>query len=104
MFFKKKKENTPAFRRETAKKLDGKAVKYVTERTPEGETVIGREGALIVKGDQLLVFSSADVVFRCEIDSMTAGELMSLGGVIITAPDLERGGEVRTVTAYYTHY
>ena len=79
MFFsRKKKEGTAAFRRETAKKLDGRAVKYVTERTPDGETVIGKEGALIVKGAELLVYSSADVVFRCAIDEMTAGELLAM--------------------------
>ena len=103
MFFKKK-PNTSAFRREMAKKLDGRAVKYVTERTPDGETVIGRSGALIVRGGELLVYSSADVVFRCDIDGMNAGELMSLGGVIITAPDVEHGGVTRTVTAYYTDH
>ena len=87
-----------------AKKLDGRAIKYVTERTPDGETVIGKSGALIVKGDELLVYSSADVVFRCHVDEMTASELMSLGGAIITAPDLEHGGAERTVTAYYTDH
>ena len=103
MFFKKK-ETSPAFRREMAKKLDGRAIKYVTERTPDGENVIGKSGALIVKGDELLVYSSADVVFRCKVDCMTASELMSLGGVIITAPDVGHGGAERTVTAYYTDY
>ena len=104
LFGRGKKENTRGFRRETAKKLDGRAIKYVTERTPDGESVIGRSGALILKGDELLVYSSADVVFRCLIDEMDAGELMSMEGVILTAPDLEHGGSVRTVTAYYTHY
>ncbi len=99
-----RKNKTAGSPRETAKKLDGKAIKYVALRTAGGETVIGREGALIVRGGELLVFSSADVVFRCNIDGMTAGELLSLGGVIITAPDLEHGGEVRTVVAYYTKY
>lgn len=104
LFGRRKKDGGRAANRDLAKKLDGRAVKYVTERTADGESVIGREGALIVKGGELLVYSSADVVFRCLIDGMTAGELLSLGGVIITAPDVGHGGEVRTVTAYYTHY
>ena len=106
MFFsRRKKEGTRGFNRRMAQELDGRAIKYVTERPPEGgELVIGREGALILKGDELLVYSSADVVFRCLVDEMHAGELMSLEGVIITAPDLEHGGAERTVTAYYTHY
>ena len=35
---------------------------------------------------------------------MDAWELMSLSGVVITAPDLEHGGNVRTVTAHYTYW
>lgn len=31
-------------------------------------------------------------------------ELMSLEGVILQGPDLARGGEERTVIAYYTYY
>ena len=105
MFFRRKKEDSRAFRREMAKKLDGRAVKYVTERADDGsESVIGREGALILKDDELLVYSSSDVVFRCKVDEMTAGELLSMEGVILTAPDVEHGGVVRTVTAYYTYY
>ena len=103
MFFKKRPDSA-AFRRDMAKMLDGKAIKYVTERTSDGETVIGRSGALIVKGGELLVYSSADVVFRCLIAEMNAGELMSRGGVIITAPDIGHGGLTRTVTAYFTDH
>ena len=106
MFFrKKKKEGTRAFRREMAKKLDGRAVKYVTERAEDGsESVIGRQGALIVKGDDMIVFSSADVVMRCPIDDMDAAELLSLQGVIISGPDTEHGGDFRSIIAYYTYY
>ena len=35
-FGRRKKEGTRAFRREMAKKLDGRAIKYVTERTADG--------------------------------------------------------------------
>ena len=87
------------------KHLGGRHIKYVTERMPDGiDSVIGKEGALIVKGDELLVFSSADVVFRANINELQASELLSLEGVILTAPDIQRNREVRTVIAYYTHY
>lgn len=106
MFFsKKKKEGSRAFRREMAKKLDGRAVKYVTEREEDGsESVIGREGALIIRDGDMIVFSSADIVMRCPIDEMDAAELLSLEGVIISGPDTEHGGELRSVIAYYTYY
>ena len=35
---------------------------------------------------------------------MDASELLSKDGVIITAPDLEHGGAVRTVIVYYVYY
>ncbi|MBR2459623.1 MAG: hypothetical protein IKB34_00115 [Clostridia bacterium] len=103
-FFGKKKKTDYLDGRKMAEKLNGKHIKYVTERKDDEDTVIGRDGALIVKGDEFLVFSSADVVFRCHIDELQASELLSLEGVIINAPDIEHGGEFRTVIAYYTYY
>jgi hypothetical protein len=35
---------------------------------------------------------------------MQASELLSLEGAIITAPDLENGGIMRTVIAYYVYF
>jgi hypothetical protein len=35
---------------------------------------------------------------------MKASELLSLDGVIITAPDLERNGEEHTIVAYYKYF
>ena len=90
--------------REMAERLNGKHVKYVTERKDDEDYVIGKEGALILKGDELLVFSSADVVFRCKVDELQASELLSLEGVILKGPDIEHGGEYRNVIAYYTYY
>ena len=52
----------------------------------------------------MIVFASADILFRTPVDSLTASELMSLDGVILTGPDLEHGGEMRTVIAYYLYY
>lgn len=109
LFRREKKENTVAFRREMAKRLDGKHLRYVTERTETAdggsdETVIGREGALIVKEDALLVYASADVLMRLKIDEMTASELLSGDGVVLQGEDLEHEGETRCVIAYYTYY
>ena len=41
---------------------------------------------------------------RCKIADMEAAELLSKDGVVITAPDLENGGKVRTVIVYYVYY
>ena len=90
------------FRRKMAKKLHGMHLKYVMERLPdEDDIIVGREGALIVRDDDFIVFSSQKDVFRSKIDDTDFSELMSLGGVIITGLDLLSGKE-RSVIAHYT--
>ena len=101
---KSKNENSKNFKREMAKHLDGRAIKFVIERIDGSDYGIGREGALIVKDDELLVYSSADVVFRVKIDDLRASELLNLEGAILTGPDITQGGKERTVIAYYTYY
>ena len=101
---KPKNENSPAFRREMAKKLDGKHIKYVAERIENEEIIVGREGGLNLKGDEFLVFASGIVVFRADVEDLKASELMSGNGVILTAHDLENGGKLRSVVAHYTYY
>ena len=100
----KKDENSVAFRREMAAKLDGRHIKYATERIDNVDIIIGREGSITLRDGKLILFSSADIVFRCEIDELKASELLSLDGAILTGPDLEHGGQLRTVIAYYTYY
>lgn len=107
-----KQAKDEAVRREIIKKLDGRAIKYVTERVPKPgaaddsveEIVIGRSGALIVKEGILIVFSDGNVLFRAATDTLKASELLSLEGVILTAPDLEHDCRVRTLVAYYTYF
>lgn len=90
------------FRRKMAKKLHGMHIKYVMERLEdEDDIIIGREGALLVRDDEFIVFSSQKDVFRSKIDETDFSELMSLGGAIITGVDLLSGKE-RSVIAHYT--
>ncbi len=101
------KSNNPDSKRykwDMAKRICGHHVKYVTEKKGEVDEVIGRSGALNIKGDELLVFASADVLMRCKVEQMQAWELLSRDGVVITAPDLEHGGVERTVIVYYVYY
>ncbi len=87
-----------------AKRICDKHIKYVTEKRDGVEEVIGKSGGLNIKGEELLVFASGKVLMRCRIEDMQAWELLSKDGVVITAPDLDRGGEERTVIAYYVYY
>ena len=79
-------------------------LRYLTEREGETDIIIGRDGGFNIRGDEFIISADNRVVFRCRIPEMQASELMSLEGVIITAPDLESGGKVRTVIAYYVYY
>jgi len=90
------------FRRKMAKKLHGMHIKYVMERlVDEDDIIVGREGALIVRGKEFMVFSSQHDVFRSMIDDTDFSELLSLGGAVITGYDLLSGKE-RTLIAHYT--
>ena len=101
---KSKNPESKRYRMDMAERICGHHVKYVTERKNDIEEVIGRSGGLNIRGDELLVFASADVLMRCKIAEMQAAELLSHDGVVITAPDLEHGGTVRTIIVYYVYY
>lgn len=104
-FWKRKpKEYSTAFRWQMAEKIAGKHIKYVTERIDNQDVVIGREGSLCLRDGEMIVFASADILFRTPVESLTASELMSLDGVILTGPDLAHDGALRTVIAYYLYY
>ncbi len=92
------------YKRDLAKYLDGRSLKCVTERINGIEEVVGKSGAIIKKDDELLIYSSQDVLMRVKIDDLHAWELMSLDGVVITAHDIEHGGEERTVIAFYSYW
>ena len=105
LFSKKRKDpNSKQYRREMAQQMSTHHIRYVTEKRGGVDEVIGRNGGLNIRDDELLVFASSDVIFRCKIDDMQAWELLSKDGVVITAPDLEHGGVERTIIVYYVYY
>ncbi len=104
IFKKKKPEDTPAFRMEMAKKIAFHRLRYVTEREGETEIVIGRDGGFNIRNGEFIVSADNRVIFRCNIKDMQASELLSKEGAILTAPDLENGGNVRTIVVYYVYF
>ena len=101
---KSKNPESKRYRMDMAKRICGHHVKYVTERIDNVDEVIGRSGGLNIRDDELLVYASSQVLMRCKIADMQASELLSKDGVVITAPDLDRGGEERTIIVYYVYY
>lgn len=84
--------------------LHGKIIRYVTERVNGEELVLGRGGSTAVHNGQLIVLSSKEIVFRSLARETTVTYLMSGDGVTLTGANLERGGEVHTVTAFFVDY
>ena len=101
---KSKNPNSKRYKWDMARRISGYHVKYVSERIDNVDEVIGKSGSLNIKDDELLVYASFDVLMRCKIEEMEAAELMSHDGVVITAPDLEHGGKIRTVIVHYVYY
>ena len=89
---------------EMAQRITGHHIRYITEKRGEVDEVIGRDGSLNIKGEEFLVATPAEIVLRCRIDDMQAWELLSRDGVVITAPDLEHGGIVRTIIVFFVYY
>lgn len=102
--FKSKNPDSKRFRWDMARQMCGHHIRYVTEKRNDVDEVIGREGHLNIKDDELLVFASGDVILRCKVEEMQAWELLSRDGVVITAHDLEHGGIERTIIVYYVYY
>ena len=104
LFKKKKAEDTVAFREKMAKKIAAHRLRYITEREGETDLIIGRDGGFNIRDGEFIISADNHVVFRCKVSEMQASELLSLEGAIITAPDLENGGVMRTVIAYYVYF
>lgn len=102
---KSKNPESKRFRRDMARRIAGHHIKYVTERRGDDvQEVIGKDGGLIIRDDEMIVYASQNVIMRCKIDDMQAWELLSNDGVVITAPDLEHGGVERTIIVHYVYY
>lgn len=102
--FRSKDPDSPRYRLAKAKELHGHAIRYVTERKNDNDAVIGKGGAVSFRDGEVIVFSSADVVFRCRAEELQAWDLLSGDGVVLTGPDAEHGGVLRTVTVHYVYY
>ncbi len=119
--FKIKNPDSPRYRWKKAREICNHHIRYVTEKTVDpardtgtcayeaaedatSDAVIGRDGALNIEGEDLLVFASGTVLFRCPVAQLQAWTLLSGDGVVLTGPDKESDGKIRTITVYYFYY
>ena len=108
LFFGKKKRiakdpNSKQYKWQMAEMVSGKHLRYVVERFENDEKVIGRNGSIGVKDDCLVVNTDTGIAFRGYVEQIVVSELLSKDGVVITGPDVERGGAERTVVAFYVY-
>ena len=104
MFGGGKSPDSYAFKLKRANELHGQAVKYITEQRNGNDDVVGRGGALCVKGDEFIIDTMGERLFVCDIESLSANYLMSGDGVIISGPNKLWGGKQRTVTVHFVYY
>lgn len=104
LFSRDKDPNSYAFKLKRAKSLHGQVIKYVTEHRDDNEDVVGRGGYLALKGEEFIVDSSGDVLFRCNVKDLDASDLMSGDGVIISGPNMVDGGKFRRITVHFVYY
>lgn len=69
--FAKKNTASLAYRRQMAQMISNKRIKYVGERRDGVEEVIGKGGSISIRDDEILVFSSADVLLRRKLPIWT---------------------------------
>ena len=104
IFHKKTDPNSYAFKLARAKELHGQPVKYVTEYINDNEDVVGRGGALCLKGTEFIIDTSGERLMVVDVSEMEASYLMSGDGVIIKGPNKLQSGKRRTVTVHFVYY
>ena len=104
LFGKKSKPGSRAYRREMAEELSGQILKYITERRDGVDEVVGRGGAIVVRGDEFLLSTPDGDLLRTSVYDLEASYLMSNDGVVLKAPNLEEGGRVREYIAHFVYY
>lgn len=104
MFFSKKKKEQQREAEEQKillERIRNRKVLYVASRDESGETILCREAVInIIDEKEIAIYSENKEVLRMEITKAKLGELMSLGGAIISGTDIH--GKYISVVAYYT--
>lgn len=103
MFGKKVREKQENERR--LRTLHGREVKYVSRRDSlsYGETIIGKDGYINIKEDELIIICDGNVIFRHPLEGLKGAELLSLEGINLRYSEGEDLLSY-TVVAYYKYH
>ena len=98
MFIKKEKRDS----KKALARINEARIKYVTRREENGtERVIGRNGAVSVTDERVVLLCEGKSVFCCDVNKVRCSELLSGDGAVLCGVDLDSGEEM-TVTAHFT--
>ncbi len=103
IFGKKKKEQKieEEARKRLIERIRNRKVLYAASRDENGETILCREAVInIIDEAEIAIYSDNREVVRIELAKAKLGELMSLGGALISGEDIH--GNYISVVAYYT--
>ena len=101
--FKRKKVKNPVLY-----DMDGREIKYVTQRirTPDGdvkETILGKQGRIVVIEDEIRVMCGATDVFRCMAENAEYYTLLSGDGITVSGVN-SINNEKMDIIVYYTYH
>ena len=107
-WFKKKKKDSTADRALVLSQMDGRQVKYVTQRirdengTPK-EMILGKEGRMVVIDGEIRVMCGETDVFRCMADDAVFYTLLSGDGITVSGVN-SLNNEKMDIVVFYTYY
>jgi hypothetical protein len=96
--------DSPAYKAEEARKLHGEAIRYVTERVDGNDDIVGRGGSIAVVDGRIIIDTSGDRLFSCDIKRVDISWLMSGNGVIISGANLLDDGRYRSFTVHFVYH
>jgi hypothetical protein len=90
---------------EKLRNLHGREVRYASKRNSSTyeETVIGKNGEIVVSNDEFSLVCNNKIVFTSSIKNLNGSDLMSLDGMILTRNDKAEGTEEKIIV-YYKYY
>ena len=89
-------------------KMHGRSIRYAAKRfldengNPQ-ERVLGKNGAVNTIDNRIVVMCNGKDVFRCDAQTASISELMSLNGIVIEGINSETN-EKETIVAYFTGF
>ena len=104
IFGGKNKPGSRAYKEKMASELSGQIIKYITVRKNGTDEVVGRGGAIVVRGEEFLLSTPEKNIMRTSIYELEASYLMSNDGVVLKAPNAENGGRVDEYIAHFVYY